>query len=145
MPPTHATDALTRASISARVVLACMHTRTWFVPICTNYRLIGRTLRPCAKEQKGRGCGVSKQHGRCWRLRHRWWLEEAGKERMFAGIDDPARAARRYSFSVVPSSRSRKEYGARMILALLSESYISEGAHNQENIPNHCVRAQYGT
>jgi hypothetical protein len=33
MSPGHATDALTRVSISALVVPACMHTRTRFMPI----------------------------------------------------------------------------------------------------------------
>jgi hypothetical protein len=33
-------------------------------------------------------------------------LEEAGKERMFAGIDDPARAARRYSWKFIECSRT---------------------------------------
>jgi hypothetical protein len=37
-----------------------MHKRTRFTPIGTDCQLIGRTLRPCAKEQKGRGCEVSK-------------------------------------------------------------------------------------
>ena len=69
-----------RASISARVVPACMHAHTRFIPIGTDFQLDGRTLTSCMKKQKGRGCGYQKRHGRCWRLRHRWWLERSWQE-----------------------------------------------------------------